>query len=746
MRFSFRYFPLAALLGFGSFTALAAADPGVEIRWTQYGIPHIRATDERGLGFGIGYAYARDNACLLLEEAMTAQGERSRYLGEQGANSAGLPNLASDVLFTWVNSEDRVRQFDQAQPASLIARLDGYVAGFNRYVQAPTSPLGCTDQPWVRPLVRADLLRLTRRLLVEGGLGQFGEAFTMATVPLEATGPAEKAVADLQAGSRRLRQERGSNAVAVGSDRAAGARSLLLANPHFPWQGALRFYQLHLTLPGQLDVMGAALPGLPLVNIGFNRHLAWTHTVDTSAHFTLYRLALDPLRPRHYRVDDQSLPLREDRVKVAIRDPSGQIRTLERTVWVSRFGPLIRVPGQLQETATQAWALRDANLDNTRVLAQWDAINRADSTAALTRAVATRQGIPWVNTLAADDRGQVTYLDLSVVPYLDAAQLQTCLLPELAAHGLPGLRGDLAACAWRGDPQARQPGIVPAALQPQLSGTGVLQNSNDSAWLTDPARPLEGFSPLVSRAGEPLGGRTRYALSRLVAMPRISANDLRQLVTANSVASRDWVLPDLLVYCARPTRVPAVRTACQELANWDGTANVAAGPGLQVFAGVMRRLTADASLWRRPFDPADPLHTPAGIALDRAGADERLARWLTEALAERTSRRWGEVQRSAGIAIPGGDGQLGIYNAIQSEARGDHREVMSGSSYIQLVRFTADGPQARGLLAFSQSSDPRSAHFLDQTLLFSRQAWPALPFTERQIQADPQLQILRLQP
>lgn len=745
MLLSFRYLPLAALLGVGSCFAQVAADPEVEIRWTQYGIPHIRAADEYGLGFGIGYAYARDNACLLLDEAMTARGERSRYLGEQGANSAGLPNLASDVLFTWVNSEARVRRFDQAQPASLTARLDGYVAGFNRYVRAPASPLGCADQPWLRPLVRADLLRLTRRLLVEGGLGQFGEAFATATVPLEAA-PVQKAVADLQAGSRRLRQERGSNAVAVGSDRAAGARSLLLANPHFPWQGALRFYQLHLTLPGQLDVMGAALPGLPLVNIGFNRHLAWTHTVDTSAHFTLYRLALDPQRARHYQVDGQSLPLREDRVKVAVRDPGGQISTLERSVWVSRFGPLIRVPGQLEETATQAWALRDANLDNTRVLAQWDAINRADSLAALTRAVATRQGIPWVNTLAADDRGQVTYLDLSVVPNLDAAQLQACLLPELAAHGLPGLRGDLAACAWRIDPQARQPGIVPAALQPQLSGTGVLQNSNDSAWLTDPARPLDGFSPLVSRAGEPLGGRTRYALSRLAAMPRISAADLRRLVTANNVASRDWVLPDLLVYCARPARAPAVRTACQELANWDGTANVTAGPGLQVFVGFMRRLAADASLWRRPFDPADPLHTPAGIALDRAGADERLERWLTEALAERTPRPWGEVQRSAGIPIPGGDGQVGIYNAIQSEAQGDHREVVSGSSYIQLVSFTAAGPQARGLLAFSQSSDPRSAHFRDQTLLFSRQVWPTLPFTERQIQADPQLQLLRLQP
>jgi acyl-homoserine-lactone acylase len=45
-----------------------------------------------------------------------------------------------------------------------------------------------------------------------------------------------------------------------------GARPLvqwsrLLANPHFPWVGGMRFYEMHLTIPGQLDVMGAALPG-----------------------------------------------------------------------------------------------------------------------------------------------------------------------------------------------------------------------------------------------------------------------------------------------------------------------------------------------------------------------------------------------------------------------------------------------------------------------------------------------------
>ncbi|MDQ3204270.1 MAG: penicillin acylase family protein, partial [Pseudomonadota bacterium] len=34
-----------------------------DIRRTSFGVPHIRAANERGLGYGIGYAYAQDNLC-----------------------------------------------------------------------------------------------------------------------------------------------------------------------------------------------------------------------------------------------------------------------------------------------------------------------------------------------------------------------------------------------------------------------------------------------------------------------------------------------------------------------------------------------------------------------------------------------------------------------------------------------------------------------------------------------------------
>ena len=54
----------------------AVSDVSAEIRRTTFGVPHIRAADERGLGYGIGYAYAQDNLCLLANEVVTVNGER----------------------------------------------------------------------------------------------------------------------------------------------------------------------------------------------------------------------------------------------------------------------------------------------------------------------------------------------------------------------------------------------------------------------------------------------------------------------------------------------------------------------------------------------------------------------------------------------------------------------------------------------------------------------------------------------
>ncbi|MBH3463778.1 bifunctional acylase PvdQ [Pseudomonas carnis] len=720
-----------------------------DIRRTSYGVPHIRASDERGLGVGMGYAYAQDNLCLLANEIVTVNGERARFFGPDQATLEERNNLASDVFFNWLNTPEAVAAFWKAQTPEMQQRIEGYVAGYNRYLKDKGAPAQC-QAAWVRPLVVQDLVKLTRRLLVEGGIGQFAEALVGAAPP-QATAsvqPGAKAFATAAANQQRFTLDRGSNAVAVGRDRSFNGRGMLLANPHFPWVGGMRFYEMHLTIPGQLDVMGAALPGLPVVNIGFNQHVAWTHTVDTSKHFTLYRLTLDPKDATRYLLDGKSIPLDKTAVTVQVKQADGSLKAVTHTVYSSQFGPVVQWPGKLDWDNHYAFSLRDANLGNDRVLQQWYAMNRAGSLKELQTSVHTLQGIPWVNTLAADDQGQSLYMNLSVVPNVSAAKLAKCSDPRAGLQMIM-LDGAHSACAWDIDPRAAQPGIFPADQLPQLQRTDYVQHSNDSAWMANPKAPLSGFSPVISQDNIGLGPRARFALQRLQTLEQqpITVTDLQDMVMDNEVYLAGQVMPDLLTFCAKHlgADAAALEPLCTSLKNWDQRANLDSGVGLVHFINLVQHLQQIPDAWRVAFDPAHPLTTPSGLAIDRAPVAKALRAAMLASSAEVSKlgpTRWGDIQVSGQTPIHGGPQELGIYNAMQTVPRADgKREVVSGTSYLQIVSFDDKGPNAVGVLAFSESSNPASAYSKDQTQAFSEKKLRPLPFTEAQIKADPHYQI-----
>lgn len=720
-----------------------------DIRRTSYGVPHIRAVDERGLGVGMGYAYAQDNLCLLANEVITVNGQRARFFGPDQATLEERNNLASDVFFNWLNTPEAVAAFWKAQTPAMQQRIEGYVAGYNRYLKEQGAPAQC-QAAWVRPLVKEDLVKLTRRLLVEGGVGQFAEALAGAAPPQATAGmqSSAKAFALAAANQQRFTLDRGSNAVAVGRDRSFNGRGMLLANPHFPWVGGMRFYQMHLTIPGQLDVMGAALPGLPVVNIGFNQHVAWTHTVDTSKHFTLYRLTLDPKDATRYLLDGKSIPLDKTAVTVQVKQADGSLKAVTHTVYSSQFGPVVQWPGKLDWDSRYAFSLRDANLGNDRVLQQWYAMNHAGSLKELQTSVHTLQGIPWVNTLAADDQGQSLYMNLSVVPNVSAAKLATCSDPRAGLQMIV-LDGAHSACAWDIDPRAAQPGIFPADQLPQLQRTDYVQHSNDSAWMANPKAPLSGFSPVISQDNIGLGPRARFALQRLQTLEKqpISVTDLQNMVMDNEVYLAGQVMPDLLTFCAKHlgADAAALQPLCTSLKNWDQRANLDSGVGLVHFINLMQHLQQIPDAWRVAFDPTHPLTTPSGLAIDRAPVAKALREAMLASSAEvgkLGQTRWGDIQVSGQTPIHGGPQELGIYNAMQTVPRADgKREVVSGTSYLQIVTFDDKGPNAVGVLAFSESSNPASAYSKDQTQAFSEKKLRPLPFTEAQIKADPHYQI-----
>ncbi|MFM2118922.1 MAG: hypothetical protein RL722_390, partial [Pseudomonadota bacterium] len=328
------------------------APPTVTIQRTTHGVAHIQAADLAGLAHGVAYAHAQDNLCQSADALLTARGERSRFLGAEASGLLGLRRFSNGDIdfFVTAHIDDAALAATWAREASADAQrlAQGYVAGYNHHLrdvmaaaarrpaaaasgQAPAPD--CLGQPWLRPMTLGDYLRLQELGMVQAGVGLLADAVLAARPPARGAaqvgqvepvdqmdqteaGPLAAAqeggaagaidLAQAAADLRRLWQqdgELGSNGWAFGSEVSRDGRGVLLGNPHFPWSGPNRFWQMHLSVPGQLDVMGAAIGLGAVVQIGFNRDVAWTHTVSTGRRFTLHALKLLPGEPYRIEVD-----------------------------------------------------------------------------------------------------------------------------------------------------------------------------------------------------------------------------------------------------------------------------------------------------------------------------------------------------------------------------------------------------------------------------------------------------------
>jgi acyl-homoserine-lactone acylase len=661
--------------------------------------------------------------------------------------------------------------------AEMGAAARGYVAGYNRYLQdaigAGTVPESCRGKSWLQPMTTSDTLRSTELAMILGGLGAFAGA-VLAAEPPSAAAPAGAADVDARVAAAELAHysfnanpdggEYGSNGWAFGRNATPDGRGVLLGNPHFPWTGVNRFWQVHLTIPGTLDVMGVSGNMSPVVTIGFNRDVAWTHTVSTGKRFTLYELKLDPADPTVYLVDGERRKMTSRTVALPPEATPGAA-AIGKVFYSSEWGPIIALPrAGLGWTAARAYALRDANTVNPRAGDTWMRMAHAHDVAEL-RAAMGNQGIPWVNTIAADRKGNAMYADLSVVPDVSADMLKRCAPSPAAAAlfgaaGLVVLDGSRSECAWARDPTATAPGTIAPNRMPVLITPDWVQNSNDSYWLSNPDVPLTGVSPLVGPVGTTQSLRTRSGIMEIrgrlgggdgLAGNRMGADEVRSVIFRDHNLAGRLVMDDLALACkaAAASLSPDASEGCRVLVAWDRTSN-ADSAGSPLFREFWRKAKDIAKVWRVPFDPNRPIETPAGLdmvnpitrdavfnALANAVGVVRAAGFAPDVALGIPQSRLVHGQR---VALHGGDEFEGVLNKLQTQGQpaidANGYLINYGSSYLQVVTFDDRGPVAQGILTYGQSSEPGSEHAYDQLPLFAAKRWQSLPFHPADVDAQ----------
>ncbi len=763
------------------------------VRRTSHGVPHVLAQDYAGLGYGYGYAFAQDNLCALAEVLVTVNAERSRYYGPEGTYVATLggdiPNLKSDFFYQSIKDAGTVEALLAKGPplgpsVQMRELVRGYAAGYNRYlrdtgVDALPDPR-CRGAAWVRPITELDLYRRYYQL----SLLASSTAFLTALVDAQPPGPLPDGALPLPlplpdvlpAGAipKATDLGLGSNAVALGSEGTRNGRGMLLGNPHFPWEGSERFYQVHLTLPGQLDVSGASLLGVPVVLIGHNAKVVWSHTVSTGFRFTPYELKLVPGSPTTYLYDGQPQQMTPRTTTVLARKADGTLEPRSHTTYWTRFGPMFHFPeGYMTWNALTGYAFRDVNATNFRVLDQFLAMGKAGSVEELRQAQDSWQGIPWVNTLAADDQGRAYYTDSAIVPHVTDELVSRCVLSPVAllvyqAAKLPVLDGTRADCEWGSDADAVEPGLFGPGRMPRLVRRDYVTNSNNSYWLSNPEEPLTGYDAIIGDEGTARTLRTRLGLK--LVQGRLAGTDglegrtftLEQLQTVmfNNRNFSGELLRDAAVSMCRRNpfilledgRWVDVREACPVLERWNLRGDLDS-TGAVLWRQFIARVTqVTGGPYLVPFLPTDPVNTPRTLNT----LHPQVVRALGGAVQVMRDRglplnvALGTVQRvhrnEARIPYHGCGEPEGCFNQFSNWLQPDFTYVpFVATSFVMAVSFTDAGPVGRSLLAYSQSTNPASPWFADQTWLYSRKQWVDMRFTEADIASDPHLSVTVLQ-
>ncbi|HEX8101069.1 MAG TPA: penicillin acylase family protein [Solirubrobacteraceae bacterium] len=761
-------------------SAAAAARGDVSIRRGPDGTPHIRAGSWEELGYGFARAHAEDNLCVLADAYVTVAGERSRFFGPDATypirNTETEPNnLNSDFFWARIAKERVVEKLvEQAPPDGPLPEVRegvrGYVRGYNDFIREEGGKVrdpACAGKPWVRPISEIDVYRRFYFLAVLASQNAALDGIGGAQPPTPAApGPdgraAERAAAALEPGeiSRRFGELGvGSNAIALGRDATDNGKGLLLGNPHQPWQGAERFFQSHLTIPGKLDVAGGSLYGVPIVNIGHTKDLAWSHTVSTARRFAIYELQLVPGSPTTYLVDGKPREMKRTTVTVQARKADGSLEPRTRTLFATDQGPMVTSLVGLPLfpwTSGRAFAMFDANAGNFgRLLNHFLETNRAHSVGELDAILRRYQGIPWVNTIAADRNGDALYADIGAVPGIDDAKIAACSTAVGTAldtaQRIQVLDATRSSCDPTTEPGSPRPGIMPAARQPELIRRDYVENSNDSYWLSNPRKPLEGFPRIIGDERTERTLRTRLGLrlieDELAGGGRFTQDELQAAAFNNRQFAGELWRPELDGLCRQTAGLPP--ETCDVLARWSGRDDLGA-PGALLFRRfVERALEAGPSAYRVPFDPADPVGTPRGLntenpvvrsALPGAVQDLRDAGVALDAPLEALQYE----TRGERIPLHGGPNLDGLFNVILTkfDPKRGYTDVIAGATYVQTVQFTDDRcpVRARTVLAHSQSTDPTSPWFANGTKAFSRKEWTEQPFCAADVKAGTTLE------
>jgi penicillin G amidase len=337
----------------------------VEIVRDNANVPHIFGDSDSDVYFGLGFAHAQDRLWQMMLLRRTAQGRLSEMFGDK--------TLGVDTLMRQLDLYNLAQASVEAQTPATQAALRAYSDGVNAWlneVNAEALGRGAPEfflfsnaiSPW-RPAdsiavmklmalqfsaqLESEVLRARLSLALPDarladimpdapgmavtslpGYASLFPQFDPAGLYQAALAPGEK-LGDLSPFAARGRAG-ASNAWAAAPARSASGSSLLANDPHLKFSAPGTWYLARLEL-GSGGVIGATVPGIPLVLAGRSEVFGWGLTYSYLDDLDLFVEKLNPDNAGEVLTPDGFQPMRRKASIIQIKDAAPQTIELRWT-------------------------------------------------------------------------------------------------------------------------------------------------------------------------------------------------------------------------------------------------------------------------------------------------------------------------------------------------------------------------------------------------------------------------------
>ena len=665
-----------------------------EILWDSYGVPHIYAPDVEGMFEAQGWAQMEAHGDLILRLYGQARGRAAEYWGED--------YLPSDIRARTLSIPDRAATWAGMQDPEMGRYFEAFVAGMNEYARVEGDFLD-DEVEVVLPVVPEDVLAHLMRVI----------HFSFVSPPNAVPGQFQGNLLEETLGEGTA----GSNAWAIGPSHSASGNAMLLANPHLPWADFYLWFENQLVGP-DFDAYGATLVGMPLVTIGFNEHLGWTHTVNSYDGSDVYELVLEG---DGYLFDGEvrDFEVRVDTLKV--RGEDGTVVERELSVRSSVHGPVMGLGDG------RAFAVRVAGLQEAQVFRQYYDMLSAENLQEFETAMGMMQ-MPMFTTMYADSEGHIMHLFNGLVPVRPEGDV---------AYWMGSVPGTSSQTLWT---EYHPYTDLPKAVDPQ---SGWLQNANDPPWTTTFPRPRSMDPALYApyTAPEFMHPRAQRSARMLMEDESITFDELMEYKHSTHMELADRLVGELIV-AAREDGGGNVVAAAEVLEGWDGNADVGSRGAVLFLAwaeSFYGRVGGDPFVV--PWDAEDPMGTPRGLV------DPDLAVRVLDQASSTVLERYGALDvpfgdvyriRRDDLDLPGNgmSGPVGVFRAAgYGPAENGKYQLGGGDTFVLAIEFS-EPIRAMAVLGYGNASQAGSPHRTDQLALFSEKRMRPVLRTREEILAS----------